>query len=370
MVFERDDASVAGVCIKVIGVGGGGGNAVGRMIRENIPGVEFVAVNTDRQALAKSEAPTKLAIGERITKGFGAGAKPEIGARAAEESIEAIKGLLKGTDMVFVTAGMGGGTGTGATPIIARAAHDMDILTVAIVTKPFGFEGKRRMAQAEEGILELSQYVDSLVVIPNERLHLAENTKITLANAFDIADDALRRGVQSLSDLILQTGFINVDFADVTSIMKNAGYAHMGIGIGTGKDKAEEAARQAITSPLMETSIKGARGVLINITTNSNTGLDEAQYASDLISKEMAEDANIIWGIVYDDDLDDEMKITIIATGFDKMPDDDSAVKPSEEEKTDEKKPAETKQTPPPATPKKPREVISDEDFDALGWGR
>ena len=287
MVFERDDASVAGVCIKVIGVGGGGGNAVGRMIRENIPGVEFVAVNTDRQALAKSEAPTKLAIGERITKGFGAGAKPEIGARAAEESIEAIKGLLKGTDMVFVTAGMGGGTGTGATPIIARAAHDMDILTVAIVTKPFGFEGKRRMAQAEEGILELSQYVDSLVVIPNERLHLSENTKITLANAFDIADDALRRGVQSLSDLILQTGFINVDFADVTSIMKNAGYAHMGIGIGTGKDKAEEAARQAITSPLMETSIKGARGVLINITTNSNTGLDEAQYASDLISKEI-----------------------------------------------------------------------------------
>ena len=371
MVFEHDDSRSSQVCIKVIGVGGGGSNAVGRMIRENIPGVEFVAVNTDRQALDRSEATTKLAIGDKITRGFGAGANPQIGARAADESIEAIKALLKGTDMVFVTAGMGGGTGTGAAPIVARAAHDLDILTVGIVTKPFLFEGKRRMTQAEGGILELSQYVDSLIVIPNERLHLASNTKITLANAFDIADDALRRGVQSISDLILQTGFVNVDFADVCAVMKNAGYAHMGIGVGAGKDKAEEAARQAITSPLMETSIKGAKGVLINITTNSNTGLDEATYASEIVTQEADPDANIIWGVTYDDDLDDEMKITIIATGFDKVQGDAGAVvKPAEDSKP---KPETVKapDTKPPVrpAPKKPtNEVISDEDFNNLGW--
>ena len=322
MTFEHDDSLESGVNIKVIGVGGGGNNAVNRMITTNIRGVEFVSVNTDRQALRRSEAPHQLVIGEKITKGFGAGANPQIGARAAEESIEEIRSLLEGTDMVFVTAGMGGGTGTGAAPVVARVAREMDILTVGIVTKPFNFEGKRRAEQAEAGITELAQYVDSLIVIPNERLKQVSNAKISLANAFGIADDVLRRGVQSISDLINVSGFINLDFADVTSVMANAGYAHMGVGSATGKDKAELAAKEAISSPLLETSIKGAKGILMNICVSPDVALEDAELASTLIAEEANPEASIIWGITFDTEMEDEMKITIIATGFEKKPED------------------------------------------------
>ncbi len=322
MTFEHDDSLECGVNIKVIGVGGGGNNAVNRMITTNIRGVEFVTVNTDRQALRKSEAPNQLVIGEKITKGFGAGANPQIGARAAEESIEDIRALLEGTDMVFVTAGMGGGTGTGAAPVVARVAREMDILTIGIVTKPFAFEGVKRMGQAEAGIAELAQYVDSLVVIPNERLKQVSNAKITLSNAFGIADDVLRRGVQSISDLINVPGFINLDFADVTSVMANAGYAHMGVGSANGKDKAELAAKEAISSPLLETSIKGAKGILISMAVSEDVNLDDVDLAATLIAQEANPDANVIWGVSFDPELEDEMKITIIATGFEKKPGD------------------------------------------------
>ena len=322
MTFEHDDTIDSVVKVKVIGVGGGGNNAVNRMITTNIQGVEFVSVNTDRQALRKSEAPSQLVIGEKITKGFGAGANPQIGARAAEESIEEIRSLLEGTDMVFITAGMGGGTGTGAAPIVARVAREMDILTVGIVTKPFAFEGKRRTEHAEAGITELAQYVDSLIVIPNERLKEVSNAKITLMNAFGIADDVLRRGVQSIADLIQGTAFINLDFADVTSVMANAGYAHMGVGSATGKDKAELAAKEAISSPLLETSIKGAKGILMSFSVSPDISLDDVTLASTLISNEANPDANIIWGVAFDPEMEDEMKITIIATGFEKKPED------------------------------------------------
>ena len=331
MTFEHDDTLECGVKIKVIGVGGGGNNAVNRMISTNIRGVEFVSVNTDRQALQRSEAPQQLVIGEKITKGFGAGANPQIGARAAEESIEEIRAMLEGTDMVFVTAGMGGGTGTGAAPVVARVAREMDILTVGIVTKPFAFEGKRRMDQAEAGIAEIAQYVDSLIVIPNERLKEVSNAKISLATAFGIADDVLRHGVQSVSDLIVGTGFINLDFADVTSVMANAGYAHMGVGSATGKDKAEQAARQAISSPLLETSIKGAKGILISISVSPDVSLDDVDLASNMVKNEANPEANIIWGVAFDNDLEDEMKVTIIATGFEKKPEDASRTKDSKE---------------------------------------
>ena len=317
MTFEPDNNFDSGVVIRVIGVGGGGNNAVNRMIAANIRGVDFVAVNTDRQALRKSEAPTQMVIGEKITRGFGAGANPEIGARSAEESTEEIKQMLAGADMVFVTAGMGGGTGTGAAPIVARIARDMNILTVGIVTKPFSFEGKRRMEQAERGIKELGQYVDSLVIIPNEKLKEVSDTRITLGNAFEIADDVLRRGVQSISELINSPGRINLDFADVTSVMKNAGYAHMGVGGATGADKAMLAAKAAISSPLLETSIHGAKGVLISIIASNDVSLEEVDQASSMIQKQAHEDANVIWGVAFDDSLNDEMRVTIIATGFD-----------------------------------------------------
>ncbi len=327
MTFEHDDSRETGVVnIKVIGVGGGGNNAVNRMISANIRSVEFVSVNTDRQALRRSEATYQLVIGEKITRGFGAGANPQIGARAAEESIEEIRALLEGTDMVFVTAGMGGGTGTGAAPVVARVAREMDILTVGIVTKPFAFEGKRRSEQAESGITELAQFVDSLIVIPNERLKQVSNAKISLANAFGIADDVLRRGVQSISDLVNGLGFINLDFADVTSVMANAGYAHMGVGAATGKDKAEQAAKDAISSPLLETSIKGAKGILMNFCVSPDVSLDDVELASALIAQEANPEANIIWGVTFDHEMEDEMKITIIATGFEKKPEDASRV--------------------------------------------
>ena len=341
MTFEHDDTLECGVSIRVIGVGGGGNNAVNRMISNNIRGVEFVSVNTDRQALRKSDAATQIVIGEKITKGFGAGANPSIGARAAEESIDDIKEVLSGADMVFVTAGMGGGTGTGAAPIVARVAKEMGILTVGIVTKPFAFEGKRRMTQAESGIAELSEYVDSLVIIPNERLKQISDTRITLANAFEVADDILRRGVQSISELITVPSFINLDFADVTSVMADAGFAHMGVGSANGKDKAEIAAREAISSPLLETSMGGATGILISITASPDVGLEDIDLACTMIANEASEDANVIWGVAFDNELDDEMRITIIATGFAKKEEDAKrtitvTAKPVEERRREE----------------------------------
>ena len=321
MTFEHDDACESKVCIKVIGVGGGGNNAVNRMIASNVQGVEFVTINTDRQALNHSLAPTQLVIGEKITKGFGAGANPSIGARAAEESIDDIKAILAGAEMVFITAGMGGGTGTGAAPVVARIAHEMDILTVGIVTKPFAFEGKRRMDQANEGIAEFSQYVDSLIVIPNERLKLVSDTRITLLNAFSEADDVLRKGVQSVSELINVPGFINLDFADVTSVMAQSGLAHMGVGSATGKDKAEVAAKMAISSPLLETTIEGATGIIISISASPDIGLEDVDLACSMITDECSADASVIFGVGFDQELEDEMRITIIATGFTKKND-------------------------------------------------
>ncbi len=316
MEFDFVQEYDSGVNIKVLGVGGGGNNAVNRMISTNIRGVEFIAINTDSMALDTSCAAKKIVIGDKITHGKGAGANPEVGKRSAEESIEVVRDALQGADMVFITAGMGGGTGTGAAPVIPKASKEMGILTVGIVTKPFSFEGKRRYAQAEIGIAELSKYVDSLIVIPNERLKQVEDTHITLANAFEIADDVLRRGVQSVSELINVPGFINLDFADVTSIMKNAGYAHMGVGAAKGTDKAQVAAMQAISSPLLETNITGATGVLVSITASEDIQLDEIDAASNMIYEEAHPDANIIWGAAFDPTLQDEMRVTVIATGF------------------------------------------------------
>ena len=316
MIFEHDSSEERIVNIKVIGVGGGGNNAVNRMIASNVRGADFVAINTDRQALKNSLAPTQIVIGEKITKGFGAGANPSIGARAAEESIDEIKAVLAGTDMVFITAGMGGGTGTGAAPVVARIAQEMKILTIGVVTKPFAFEGKRRMDQALEGIAEFGQYVDSLVVIPNERLKLVSDTRITLFNAFSEADDVLRRAVQSISELINVTGFINLDFADVSMIMASSGKAHMGLGNATGKDKAEAAAKMAISSPLLETSIKGATGVILSISASPDVGLEDIDMACAMLTQECNPEANIIWGVAFDSELEDEIRITIIATSF------------------------------------------------------
>ncbi len=316
MPFEIENDFDNIVQIKVVGVGGGGGNAIDRMVASGVQGVEFISINTDRQALYRSKATQKIQIGEKVTHGKGAGSKPEMGQKAADESREAIAAAIRGSDMVFVTAGMGGGTGTGAAPIVAEIAHDMGVLTVGIVTKPFEFEGRRRMEQAENGITALREHVDSLVVIPNERLKLVSEQRITLLNAFSIADDVLRQGVQSISDLIKLPGLVNLDFADVTAVMKDAGYAHMGVGRASGKDKAQEAANMAISSPLLETAINGAKGVIINITSSPDIGLDEIETASSMIASQAHEDANIIWGAAFDEDMDDEMSVTVIATGF------------------------------------------------------
>jgi len=316
MPFEFEDNTYdSGVNIKVVGVGGGGNNAVNRMIADHVQGVEFIAVNTDMQALAKSDAISKITLGEKLTKGHGAGSNPDIGEKAALESEEEIRKALEGADMAFVTTGMGGGTGTGAAPVVAKIARDMGILTIGIVTKPFAFEGKRRMDQAEAGIAKLREYVDSLIIIPNERLKQVEE-KITLINAFAVADDVLRHGVQSISELINVPGYINLDFADVTAVMKDAGYAHMGVGVSSGKDKAELAAKAAISSPLLETSISGARGILINITASPDISLDDIDKASSMVSSEAHEDATVIWGAAFDTTLEDTIKVTIIATGF------------------------------------------------------
>jgi len=302
--------------IKVIGVGGGGNNAVNRMIENQVKGIEFIAVNTDRQALHTSKADITVQIGDKLTRGLGAGANPEVGMKAAEESRNEIQEALKGADMVFITAGMGGGTGTGAAPIVAEVAKELGILTVGVVTKPFMFEGRRRMIHAEKGIEELKNRVDTLVTIPNDRLLQVVEKKTSIVDAFRIADDVLRQGIQGISDLIAVPALINLDFADVKTIMLSQGLAHMGIGKASGENRATEAAKQAIQSPLLETSIEGAKGVLLNITGGPNLGLFEVNEAADLIRQSVDPDANIIFGAGVDESLKDELKITVIATGF------------------------------------------------------
>ncbi len=308
------------VTLKVIGVGGAGNNVVNRMVSTGTKGVEFIAINTDKQALAISNADQKIQIGEKLTHGQGAGSDPDVGKRSAEENRNNIAKCLEDADMVFITAGMGGGTGTGAAPTVADIAKEAGILTVGVVTKPFTFEGKRRMEQAKRGIEELLGKVDSLLIIPNDRLKYATDQKVTFANAFEIADDVLRQAVTSISDLIKSTGFINLDFADVTCIMKDAGYAHMGVGTAIGKGKAEEAARAAIASPLMETSINGAHGVLINITGSADMGLEDVEAAACLVQEAAHPDANIIFGATFDEAMEDQIRVTVIATGFEDGP--------------------------------------------------
>ncbi len=304
--------------IKVIGVGGGGNNAVDRMVDSGIRGVDFITVNTDRQQLLKSKAPTKIQIGEKITRGLGAGANPDIGAQSAEESKSEIAEALRGADMVFVTAGMGGGTGTGAAPIVAACAKEMGILTIGVVTKPFTFEGKKRLSQAERGIESLKGKVDTLVVIPNDKLLQIIDRKTSIVEAFKMADDVLRQGVQGISDLIAVPGLVNLDFADVKTIMLNTGIAHMGIGRACGENRAEDAAKQAVQNPLLESSIEGARGVIINITGGANLGLHEVNTAAELIQRSVDPEANIIFGAVIDETLEEDLVITVIATGFEK----------------------------------------------------
>ncbi len=316
MAFRSIEQPEALVTIKVVGVGGGGGNAVNRMIQDDVKSVDFVAANTDAQDLEDSLATNKILLGQKVTNGRGAGANPEVGRRAADDSREQITEALKGGEMVFITAGMGGGTGTGAAPLVAEIAKEMGLLTVGVVTKPFGFEGNLKMKRAEEGIENLRQHVDSLVVIPNEQLKYVADDRITLVNAFAMADSVLKQGVQSITDLIQGRGILNLDFADVTAIMKEAGYAHMCVASAKGKDKAEEAARKAIVSPLLETSVQGAKGVIINFTADPEVALDDIYRAADIIREEADPEANIIWGVVLDDELEDELRITIIATGF------------------------------------------------------
>ncbi len=303
--------------IKVVGVGGAGNNAVNRMINAGLKGVEFIAVNTDKQALLSSKATTKIQIGEKLTKGLGAGSLPEIGERSAEESKEEIASTLKGADMVFVTAGMGGGTGTGAVPIITKIAREMGILAVCVVTKPFTFEGKQRSENAKKGIEKLKGTIDTLVIVPNDRLLQLADKKATMVDAFIMADDVLRLGVQGISDLIAVPGLINLDFADVKTVMTDAGLAHMGIGRSSGEDRCIEAAKQAIHSPLLETSIDGAKKVLINITGGNNLGLIEVDSAANMIYEAADPNANIIWGAAIDENMGDEVMVTVIATGFD-----------------------------------------------------
>ena len=315
MGFEFEQGLDNVVNIKVIGVGGGGGNAVNRMVENGVQGVEFVSINTDMQALNYSQASTKIQIGEKLTKGQGAGANPEIGRKAAEESKDQIAAALANTNMVFITAGMGGGTGTGAAPVVAQIARELGILTVGVVTRPFAFEGKKRLEQALSGIEELNKNVDSLVIIPNERLKYVSEQKITFKNAFEIADGVLRQAVKNISELITVPGFINLDFADVTSVMKDAGFAHIGTGSAAGKDKAAEAAREAISSPLLETSIDMAHGVIVSVIGPDDIGLDEVETAATMVQY-----AHIIFGAFIDENMDDEIRVVVIATGFDNVP--------------------------------------------------
>ncbi len=317
--FQNEEQSTF-ASIKVVGCGGGGNNAVNRMVDAGLRGVEFISVNTDRQALSQSNAQVKIQIGEKLTKGLGAGAIPEVGRRAAEESREEIAQALKGADLVFITAGMGGGTGTGAAPIVAEIARDLGTLTIAVVTKPFNFEGKQRMKNAEAGISDLKQHVDTLAVIPNDRLLQVVNKGTTMLEAFRIADDVLRQGIQGISDLIAVPAMINLDFADVKTVMESGGMAHMGIGIGSGENKLVEAAKNAIASPLLETNIDGARAVLINVTGGADISIVDINEAANLVMEAADPDANIIFGAGIDDTMGDDVRITVIATGFEKTP--------------------------------------------------
>ena len=363
--FETEPNSA--VNIKVVGVGGGGNNVVNRMVLSGTKGVDFVAVNTDKQALDASNATFKLQIGEKLTHGKGAGAKPDVGRKAAEENRSQLSKALENTDMVFVTCGMGGGTGTGGSLIVADVARELGILTVGVVTKPFAFEGKVRMRQAEEGIMELKNKVDALVIIPNERLKMATDQKITLANAFEIADDVLRQAVESISDLIQKVGVINLDFADVTSVMKDAGLAHMGVGRAAGENKAKEAAKLAVSSPLLETSINGAKGVLINVTGSMDIGLEEVETAANLVQEAAHPEANIIFGAAFDDTLEDELRVTVIATGFDEV-ESSMPSKPFTQAgaKVEEKKAGEPAAPVEEPAPAQEKAVVSDDDWDIL----
>ena len=359
MAFGLDTGPESVVTIKVIGVGGGGSNVVNRMVRSGVQGVDFIAVNTDKQALSTSSATYKIQIGEKLTGGQGAGSNPEVGRKSAEESRGQIAKALEDADMVFITAGMGGGTGTGAAPIVADIAKEAGLLTVGVVTKPFAFEGRRRMLQAEAGIEELRGKVDSLVIIPNERLKFATDQKITFQNAFEIADDVLRQAVQSISDLIKNTGFINLDFADVTAVMKDAGMAHMGVGRAAGKNKAEEAAKMAISSPLLETSINGAHGVLVNVTGSMDIGLEEVEQAASLVQEAVHPDALTIFGATFDETMDDEIRVTVIATGFE---DTTPGITVGKKKPEGGSASAGTEQQPKVPTPLDPEEAEDDDD--------
>ena len=346
--FETGPDNV--VNIKVVGVGGAGNNVVNHMVEENVQGVEFIAINTDKQVLGASRADIKLQIGEKLTHGQGAGSDPEVGKRSAEEDRNNITKAFEDTDMVFITAGMGGGTGTGAAPVVADIAKEQGILTVGVVTKPFGFEGHKRMLQAEAGIGELIGKVDSLLIIPNDRLKYASDQKITMLNAFRIADQVLLEAVTSISDLIKQTGFINLDFADVTTVMKDAGKAHMGVGKASGKNKAEDAAKMAVSSPLMETSINGAKGILVSIVGSPDMGLEEVEVACGLVESAAHPDANIIFGASFDETMEDEIRVIVIATCFDG----EGAGQIPKAEKPAEPKPQA------PAAPAKPKDDFDD----------
>lgn len=352
-----DSYSFGEALIKVIGVGGGGCNAVNGMIETGIRGVEYIAMNTDSMALNSSKATQKIQLGEKLTRGFGAGADPTIGRRAAEESHDEIENALRGAQMVFITAGMGGGTGTGAAPIVAGIARELDILTVGVVTKPFAFEGRRKMEVAMGGINELVQNVDSLIVIPNERLKLVSEERITIKNAFEIANDVLRQAVQSVSDLLNVPGFINLDFKDIEMIMRDAGYAHIGVGRASGRDKAEVAAAAAISSPLLETSINGAERVLINITSSSDVDLYDVDLVTTMVTEAANPDANIIWGTAFDDSLTDELIISVIATGDSEHPIVSGGSAPVKQQKEAAVKPA--------ASPEPPQDT-SKFDMDAF----
>lgn len=331
--FIYEDAFEPDVNIKVIGVGGGGGNALNCMVASGVQDIEYIAINTDAKALNNSKATTRIQIGAKLTKGRGAGNKPAIGQQSAEENKEEIEAALKGADMVFITAGMGGGTGTGAAPVVAKIAQEAGILTVAVVTKPFAFEREQKMAQAEKGIMELKKYVDSLIVIPNEKLLEGMDKPLTMRESFALADDILKTGVKSISDLIVEEGYINLDFADVSTIMKGAGYAHLAIGHGSGKDKAKEAANAVIASPLLETSIAGAKRLLINITMSEDILSSDVDNATKMITDKAADNVEFIFGTAFKEDMQYEMTITVIAAGFDEETDDsEEAEEPAAEE--------------------------------------
>jgi len=372
--FNYEEAIEPDVNIKVIGVGGGGGNAVNCMVESGVNNIEYIAINTDAKALNKSKATTKIPIGAKLTKGRGAGNKPEVGQRSAEENRDEIETHLKGADMVFITAGMGGGTGTGAAPVVAKIAKEMDILTVAVVTKPFLFEREQKMAQAERGIAELRKYVDSLIVIPNERLLVGLDKPLTMMQSFALSDDVLKTGVKSISDLIVEEGYINLDFADVSTIMKGAGYAHMAIGHGSGKDKARDAATAVISSPLLETSISGAKRLLINIAMSEDILSADVDAATKMITDTAADGVEFIFGTAFKEDMQDEMIITVIAAGFD---DTDDSLTVLDNQNSASAEPAPAPSAPEPVQETREEEPSMQEEYisidnpliDSLGFG-